>query len=254
MGEDEAGTRARFNSRLNSLIKPAIESRQGRIVKTLGDGLLVEFASVVDAVECAIAIQEGMATRNDSVSGGIRIELRIGINLGDVVIDGDDLYGDGVNIAARLEGIADPGGICISAEAQRQVAGKIARPLQDMGEQVLKNIAQPVHCYRVCPQDNDSPAQPYDPQLVIPDRPSIAVMPFASTDDSRDESYFSDGITDDLITDLSKISGLFVISRNSTFRYRDQVIDARDVSRALGIRYVLEGNVRRSGNQIRINS
>ena len=227
----------------------------GRIVKTTGDGLLAEFPSVVDAVTCAVAMQTGLAGRETDRPDDQRMRYRMGINLGDIVIEGDDILGDGVNIAARLEGLAESGGICISGDVYRQVRNKLDLAFEDLGEQRVKNIAEPVRTYRIglAVSAGARPLRAGEP-LAEPDKPSIAVLPFNNMSGDPEQAYFADGITEDIITDLSKISGLFVIARNSSFAYKGQSPDIRQVSRELGVRYVLEGSVRKAGGRVRINA
>ena len=256
MGADEAGTRARFNAHFSELIEPAIASCQGRIVKTTGDALLVEFASVVDAVECAVEFQKGMAERNRDETDSRRISFRIGVNLGDVIIEGDDIHGDGVNIAARLEGLAEPGGIVVSGKVHDEVRTKLDLGFNDLGVQEVKNIAEPVRAFNV---HMGAGATSWDGlgqgvPLPLPDKPSIAVLPFENMSGDAEQEYFSDGITEDLITALSRIRWLFIVARNSTFSYKGQAPDIRDVARELGVRYVLVGSVRKSGNRVRLNA
>jgi adenylate cyclase len=253
MGADEEGTLERLKALRRELVDPKIAEHHGRIVKTTGDGLLVEFASVVDAVRCALAMQQAMPERNTGVAADSRIELRIGINLGDVIVEGDDLYGDGVNIAARLEGLAEAGGICISEDAFRQVRGKIAAEFTDIGEQALKNIVRPVRAYRVVTASTSAPT-PASPGLALPDKPSIAVLPFANMSGDPEQEYFADGMVEEIITALARIRWLFVIARNSSFTYKGQAIDVKQVGRELGVRYVLEGSVRKGGNRARITA
>jgi TolB-like protein len=249
MGRDEEGTHAAFKSILRSLFDPKIEQHHGRIVKSTGDGALVEFASAVDAVRCAIEIQRGMAAHNNDIPADRRIEFRIGINVGDIIIDDADIYGDGVNIATRLEALAAPGAICLSDNAYQQIKGTLTLEVSDMGEQQLKNIAQRVHVFGV--QLDGAPARP---ALALPDKPSIAVLPFQNMSGDPEQEYFADGVTEDIITDLSRFSQLFVIARNSSFVYKDKPIDLRQVGRELGVRYVLEGSIRRSGDRVRITA
>jgi adenylate cyclase len=251
MGEDEAGTRACFNGHLNELVQPAIADWKGRIVKTLGDGLLVEFSSVVDAVQCAVEIQKGMMARNADVPIGERMEFRVGVNLGDVIIEGDDIHGDGVNVAARLESLADPGGICISGDVHRQCRGKVDVTFNDLGEQQVKNIAEPVRAYCLVMDKTVSSAEPVSSQS---DRPSVAVLPFDNMSGDPEQEFFSDGISEDLITALSRIRQIRVIARNSTFSYKGTSPDIRQVSEELGARYVIEGSVRKAGNRIRVTA
>src|SRR5215510_8385443 len=249
MGVDEEGTLTALKAHRREIVDPKIAEYRGRIVKTTGDGALVEFASAVDAVRCALEIQQLMAERNSPVSEDRRIEFRIGINIGDVIIDEGDVYGDGVNIAARLETLASPGSICIADSAYRQIEGKVSVNVGDLGEQQLKNIARPMRIYElrvgeVAPRTT----------LTLPDKPSIAVLPFANMSGDPDQEFFADGITEDLITGLSQIHWLFVIARNSTFVYKGRAVDVKQVSRELGVRYVLEGSIRRVGNRIRISA
>ena len=252
MGIDEAGTLSRLNALRRELIDPAIASHSGRIVKLMGDGALVEFASAVDAVTCAIEIQRRLRER-DTGGEADPIRFRIGINVGDIIIEGEDILGDGVNIAARIEGIAEPGGISISEDAWRQVQGKIAANFVDAGEQSLKNIARPVRVYRldVAPKATIAPKPPL-PTSALPDKTSIAVLAFNNMSGDPEQEYFSDGISEDIITDLSKLSELQVIARNSSFTYKGKPVDVTQVGRELGVRYVLEGSVRKAGNRVRV--
>jgi TolB-like protein/class 3 adenylate cyclase len=253
MGADEEGTLAALKACRREIIDPKIAEHRGRIVKTTGDGALVEFASAVDAVRCAMEIQRGMAESTADVSEDRRIEFRIGINVGDIIIDEGDIYGDGVNIAARIEAIAEPGGISISEDAWRQVQGKVAGNFVDVGEQNLKNIARPVRVYRLdLAQKVASTAQAPRPLLASPDKPSIAVLAFNNMSGDPEQEYFSDGISEDIITDLSKLSELHVIARNSTFTYKGKPVDVKQIGRELGVRYVLEGSVRKAGNRVRV--
>ena len=253
MGADEAGTLARLKDCRRELIDPKNKQYRGRVVKTTGDGILIEFPSVVDAVSCAIEVQQGMRERNADVPTEERIEFRIGINLGDVIIEGRDLYGDGVNIAARLEGVAEPGGICISQTVLNHARGKIAFEVEDLGEQALKNIAKPVHVYRVLLDSSREPVmRSPDPALALPDKPSIAVLPFQNMSGDPEQDYFTDGMVEEIITGLSRMHWLFVIARNSSFAYKGKSPDIRQVGRELGVRYVLEGSVRKAANRLRI--
>jgi adenylate cyclase len=252
MERDEAGTLARLRNLRRDLIDPKIAEHKGRIVKTTGDGVLVEFASVVDAVRCAVEMQQAIRGRNSGVAADTRIEWRIGINLGDVIVEDGDLYGDGVNIAGRLEGIAEPGGICVSGIVHDQVQGRLDCALADIGEQSLKNIARPVRVYRVGPKSPLADLPPASPTLPLPDKPSIAVLPFQNMSGDPEQEYFADGMVEEIITALSRIRWLFVIARNSTFTYKGQAIDVKRVGRELGVRYVLEGSVRKAGTQVRI--
>src|SRR6266699_2483919 len=240
-GIDEEGTLKRLRKLRRELINPAVSLHRGRIVKTTGDGILIEFSSVVDAVRCALDIQRGMDGRNSGFPAEQRIEFRVGINLGDVVVEGEDLLGDGVNVAARLEGISEPGGICVSDAAYQQVRDKLDVNFEDAGEQQLKNIARPVRTYRV--RLDRSPTQA-KPALPLPDKPSIAVLPFQNMSGDPEQEYFADGMVDEIITALSRIRWLFVIARNSSFTYKGRPVDVKQVGRELGVRYVLEGGVR----------
>jgi adenylate cyclase len=283
MGEDETGTLARLKVCRHDVIDPATAHFHGHIIKLMGDGALIEFASVVDAVECAAAIQRAMVAHDPEASDARRIRLRIGINLGDVIVDGDDIYGDGVNIAARLEAIAEPGGICVSGTAFDHAVHKTGVGFENLGELHLKNIADPVRAYRVV-LDPDAAGKIMArrrltsvPVLVAglvslllvaviaaaiffqlgpttSKRPSVAVLPFANLSADPQETYFADGITEDLITELAKLSALDVIARNSVFKYKDRPTAPKDVARDLGVGFVVEGSVRRAGNQIRVNA
>jgi TolB-like protein/class 3 adenylate cyclase len=250
MGADEEGTLSRLKLHRRELIDPKIAERRGRIVKTTGDGMLVEFGSVVDAVRCAIDVQRGMAERNAESSDDARIAFRVGINLGDIIIDGDDIHGDGVNVAARLEAIAEPGGICISDAAYQQVRDRLDAAFEDSGEQALKNIARPVRVYRV--RLNGGPAPAASPALALPDKPSIAVLPFQNMSGDPEQEYFADGMVEEIITALSRFRQLFVIARNSSFTYKGRAVDVKQVGRELGVRYVLEGSVRKAASRVRI--
>jgi adenylate cyclase len=255
MGDDEVGTRTRFNAHLNELIEPAIASRRGRIVKTTGDGLLVEFGSVVDAVQCAVEIQNGMAERNADEPNDQHMEFRIGVNLGDVIIEGDDIHGDGVNVAARLQEIAEPGGIDISRRVYEDVQNRLEASFENAGEQELKNIARPVQVWRWSSVATEiARAAGLHTSLQLPDKPSIAVLPFANISGDPEQEYFADGLVEDIITTLSKLAGLRVIARNSSFVYKGQSIDIREVAKQLGVQFVLEGSIRRAGNRIRITA
>jgi TolB-like protein/Flp pilus assembly protein TadD len=250
IGADEEGTLAALKAHRRELIDPKIAEHRGRIVKTTGDGALVEFASALDAVRCAVDVQQAMAERNAAVPGERRIELRIGINVGDVIFDENDIFGDGVNIAARLEGIAQPGGVCISARVHEDAAGRLDLEFEDMGDQRLKNIAKPVRAYRVW-SGGENTARP---ALGIPDKPSIAVLPFQNMSGDAEQEFICEGMAEDIITALSKLRWFFVIARNSTFTYKGKSVDVRQVSRELGVRYVLEGSVRKAGTRLRITS
>jgi adenylate cyclase len=260
MGEDEEGTLAALKAIRRELADPKIKEHRGRIVKTTGDGLLLEFASVVDAVRCAVEVQRELAGRNADVPTNRRIELRMGINLGDIIKDGRDIYGDGVNVAARLEALAEPGGICVSRVVRDQVRDKLAFSFEDMGEQQVKNITRPIRVHRIVlgEKSNRSETATDGPQqnlpLALPDKPSIAVLPFQNMSDDPEQEYFADGMVEEIITALSRIRWLFVIARNSSFTYKDHAVDVRQVGRELGVRYVLEGSVRRGGNRVRITA
>jgi TolB-like protein len=247
MGVDEEGTLAALKAHRRELIEPKIAEHRGRIVKTTGDGALVEFASAVDAVRCALEIQRAMAERNAAAADDRRVEFRIGINVGDIIIDEGDIYGDGVNIAARVEALASPGAICVAENAYQQVKGKLALNVGDMGERHLKNIAQPVRVYGLRLED-----APHHAALALPEKPSIAVLPFQNMSGDPEQEYFADGMVEDIITGLSRIKWLFVIARNSSFTYKGRAVDVKQVGRELGVRYVLEGSVRKAGSRVRI--
>src|ERR1035437_4605346 len=249
MGVDEEGTLAALKTCRRELVDPKIAGHRGRIVKTPGDGVLVEFASAVDAVRCDRESQCACAERNAYIPEDRRIEFRIGINVGDIIIDESDIYGDGVNIAARVESLASPGSICISDNGYQQIKGKLALDVSDMGEQQLKNIAQPIRVYGVRYE-----AASARPALTLPDRPSIAVLPFQNMSGDPEQDYFCDGMVEDIITGLSRIKWLFVIARNSTFTYKGRAVDVKQVSRELGVRYVLEGSVRKVADRVRITA
>ncbi len=298
MGEDEAGTYVALRTLREELIEPQLAAHDGRIIKLMGDGVLAEFASAVNAVNCAAAIQRELAELNVDPTSARPIQLRIGINLGDVIVEQNDLYGDGVNIAARLESVAAPGGICVSRNVYEQARNKVNFRFRDLGEQEVKNIADPVRVYAVSLDGEEMPdamtqqrrrgvspgrwlssaavilliiaggiaawtqwwKSDFEPAsmarmaLPLPDEPSIAVLPFANTSGDPEQDYFADGITDDLTTDLSQTPGLFVISRNSAFTYKGKAVKVREVAEELGVRYLLEGSVRRAGDQVRINA
>jgi len=253
MGDDEEGTLERLKALRRELVDPKIAEHRGRIVKTTGDGLLVEFASVVDAVRCAVEVQQAMPERNVGVAADSRIELRIGINLGDVIVEADDLYGDGVNIAARIEALADAGGVFVSNTVHDQVRDRLPFTFEDLGEQQVKNIVRPVRVYRV--SDTGAAAKsPLPAALPLPDKPSITVLPFANMSGDPEQEYFADGMVEEIITTLSRIRWLFVIARNSSFTYKSQAVDVKQVGRELGVRYVLEGSVRKAGGRVRITA
>ena len=299
MGQDETGTRARFNSHLGELIRPKITERQGRIVKMIGDGILAEFPSVLDAVQCAIEIQNGMAERNAGEPDDRRMELRIGINLGDVIVEGDDIHGDGVNIAARLEALAPPGEICISRAARDQIRDKLGNGLEDLGEVEVKNIARPIRVFRVLPDQNatDRAGKSHsharntrmpiavtfvvavavaiavvvwfkdrwglfgsDPMAMTnataqgQTRPALIVLPFSNLSGDSSQDYFSDGFTEDITTGLARIRGLLVVARNTAFTYKGQAVNAQELGRELGVKYVLEGSARQQNGRLRVNA
>jgi adenylate cyclase len=307
MGADEEGTHERLKAHRRELVDPKIGEHSGRIVKTTGDGMLAEFPSVVDAVRCAAEVQRAMIDREAGMPEGRRIRFRIGINLGDVIVDGDDIFGDGVNVAARLEALSDPGGLCISRTVRDHIRDKLPYPFEDRGEQSVKNIARPVRVYALRPEAvadlpvggvpivarhrrrnlvapiaaaiaavliiaviawwlwpatrsspiarvAGTPVTASNAQPLVAPRLSIVVLPFANLSNDPDQQYFADGITEDLTTDLSRIADMFVISRNSAFTYRNKPVDAKQIGRELGVRYLLEGSVRRSENQIRVNA
>ena len=299
MAADDERTRTALNLHRKELIDPVVAQHQGRVVGTAGDSILIEFASIIDAVQCAVALQRGMGERNTDIPEELRIVFRIGVNLGDVIVEGDDIHGDGVNVAARLEALSEPGGICISGEAFRQVRGKLDAGFADLGEQQVKNIPEPVRAYRVLLDPATAgqvieqqratkperkwrwaiPAaaavvvaiaagvllalEPWVPRVeqasiermafALPEKPSIAVLPFTNMSEDRAQEFFADGMTEDIITDLSKVLGLFVIARNTTFTYKGKAVKVRQVGEELGVRYVLEGSVRRQGGRVRIN-
>ena len=262
MDQDEAGTLSRMRELRQKLIDPTVAERKGRIVKTTGDGILIEFPSVVEAVACAVAVQRGMIERNASVPEDQRIEFRVGINTGDIIVEDGDIHGAGVNVASRLETLSEPGGICVSALVYDQVHGRIDCDFDDLGEQSLKNIARPVRAYRVrfdytdgTPRARASARSSSStrPPITAP-RLSIVVLPFANLSNDPEQQYFADGITEDVTTDLSRIEDMFVISRNTAFTYRNKPADTKQIGRELGVRYVLEGSVRRSGAQVRVTA
>jgi len=274
MGADEEGTLERLKALRRELVDPKIAEHHGRIVKTTGDGMLVEFSSVVDAVRCAVAVQQAMPERNAGFAASSHIELRIGINLGDVIVEGDDLYGDGVNIAARIEALADAGGVFVSNTVHDHVRDRLPFVFEDLGKQQVKNIARPVRVYRVRTTIThpvaDVPGSPLSriagegaerqrreagegsPALPLPDKPSIAVLPFANMSGDPEQEYFADGMVEEITTAISRLPWLFVIARNSAFTYKGRQIDVKQVARELGVRYVLEGSVRKAGNRVRI--
>jgi TolB-like protein/class 3 adenylate cyclase len=277
MGADEEGTLERLKALRRELLDPQIAEHRGRLVKTTGDSLLVEFASVVDAVRCAVAVQQAMPERDIGVGADNRVELRIGINLGDVIVEGDDLYGDGVNIAARIEALADAGGVFVSNTFHDHVRDRLSYVFEDLGEQQVKNIARPVRVYRVrdalthpaaaapgsplsriagegAERQRREAGEGSSPALPLPDKPSIAVLPFANMSGDPEQEYFADGMVEEIITALSRIRWLFVIARNSSFTYKGQAVDVKQIGRELGVRYVLEGSVRKAGQRVRITA
>lgn len=280
MGMDEVGTLRALKAHRKECFEPAVASHRGRIVKTTGDGILVEFASVIDAVGCGIAVQRSMLTRNAGVAQDRRIVFRVGINVGDVIIDGDDIFGDGVNVAARLETLCEPGGLCISRMANDQIRDKLTLAFADLGEQMMKNIARAVGVFGLAASEiaslpeqelapvpvevrvavraqdlassNDGKGPPDTVHLALPSQPSIAVLPFANMSADPSQEFFADGLAEDILTGLSRFRDLFVISRNSTFRYKGKAVDVRTVARELGVHFVLEGSVRRAGDTVRV--
>ena len=248
MGSDEARTVSDLKGH-QAVVLPMVGEFGGRVIDTAGDGILAEFPSVFNAVECAVAIQRTMVERNAAIEPGRRMEFRIGVNLGDVIYDNDQIFGDGVNVAARLEAIAEPGSICVSGKVHEEIHTKIGLPYEDLGDKQLKNIAEPVRVYGI--RLDRAPTRTV---LALPDKPSIAVLPFQNMSGDPEQEYFSDGMTEDLITDLSKVSGLFVIARNSSFAYKGRSVKVQEIGRDLGVRFVLEGSVRKSGNRVRITA
>jgi adenylate cyclase len=260
MGVDEEGTLAALKRYRRELVDPKITEHRGRIVKTTGDGMLVEFVSVVDAVRCAVDIQRGMGERNTGVPQENCVQFRVGINVGDIISDNNDIYGDGVNVAARLEALAEPGGIMVSRNVFDQVRDKLSFGFEDMGEQTIKNIARPIGVHRVSLVESAAPISVIGAtataktEVSTADRPSIAVLPFANMSGDPEQEYFADGISEDLITGLSKLRWFFVIARNSSFIYKGKALDVKRVARELGVRYVLEGSVRKGGTRVRITA
>jgi TolB-like protein/class 3 adenylate cyclase len=255
MGADEEGTLARLKAIRKTLVDPTIAAHRGRIVKTTGDGVLVEFASVVDAARCSVEVQRGMAEQNVDVQRDIRIEFRVGIHVGDIIIDDNDIFGDGVNIAARLEGVAEPGGVCISDDAQRQIRGKVDAIFDDMGPKNLKNIVEPVRAWRLRLNGDAGKGRIKSlPESAspLPDKPSIAVLSFQNISGDPDQEYFADGIVEDITTALARMPWLFVVARNSSFTYKSRAVDLKQCGRDLGVRYILEGSVRSAGNRVRV--
>jgi adenylate cyclase len=256
MSVDEEGTLRQLKAHRKELVDPKITEHRGRIVKTTGDGMLVEFVSVVDAVRCAVDVQRGMAERTAQLPPDKRIQFRVGINVGDIIIDGDDIYGDGVNVAARLETLADPGGIMVSRVVHDQVQDKLGFQFDDLGEQTVKNISRPVGVHRIHLTEQAAPAKPTvaTTERTASERPSIAVLPFVNMSGDSEQEFFADGISEDIITGLSKLRWFFVIARNSSFAYKGKAVDVKRAARELGVRYVLEGSVRKGGNRVRITA
>jgi TolB-like protein/Tfp pilus assembly protein PilF len=252
MGEDEEGTHERLKAHFAQLVRPKIEEHRGRVVKNTGDGLLAEFASVIDAVRCAAEIQQGMLGREPGVPEDRRIRFRIGINLGDVIVEEHDIFGDGVNIAARLEALATPGGICVSRVVRDQVRDKFDLPFDDLGEQQVKNIARPVRTYAVALGASSRAALPAAAPLPLPDKPSLVVLPFQNMTGDAEQEYFVDGMVEEITTAIARLPWLFVIARNSAFTYKGKPVDVKQVAREFGVRYLLEGSVRKAGNRVRI--
>ena len=247
MGQDEVGTLRRLTA-CRAVLDEHIASHRGRIFGSAGDSVVADFVSAVDAVQCAVAVQEALAKEE-------QMRFRIGLHVGDVIVQGDDLFGDGVNIAARLEALAEPGGICISGTARDQIRGKLPYAFEDLGERSLKNIAQPVHVYRVAVSSVTQAAEARAAAApLLPDKPSIAVLPFTNMSEAAEQEFFADGIAEDVITTLSRCPSLFVIARNSSFTYKGRAVDVKQVGRELGVRYVLEGSVRKAGNRIRVTA
>src|SRR5690242_6909349 len=244
MGQDEVGT-LRTLTAYRVIIDRLIASHRGRIFNTAGDSLVADFASAVDAVQCAIAAQDAIANENTDRPVGEQMRFRIGIHVGDIIVQGDNLFGDGVNIAARLEALAEPGGICVSATVRDQIGTKLPLSFTDLGEQQVKNIAQPIKAYRIRNEISPGVTPAIGSSLPLPDKPSIAVLPFANMSGDPEQEYFADGMVEEIITALSRIRWLFVIARNSTFTYKGQPVDVKQVGRELGVRYILEGSVRR---------
>ncbi|UCI29914.1 tetratricopeptide repeat protein [Mesorhizobium sp. B4-1-4] len=252
MEHDEAGTLAALKARRNEVLSPTVAQHHGRVVKVMGDGVLVEFGSAVDAVQCAVELQKGFNNANLGAPETSRIILRIGVNLGDVIVEGSDIYGDGVNVAARLEGLAEPGGIYVSSTVHEHVTSKLALAFDDLGEHTLKNIVKPVRVY--CVGMNVSGKSGEHLAVTLPDKPSIAVLPFANMSGDPEQEYFSDGITEDIITDLSQVSGLSVVARNTVFTFKGKAVLIEEVAKKLNVAYVLEGSVRKAGGRVRITA
>ena len=254
MGVDDSGTLAALKAHRRELIDPKIAEHDGRIVKTTGDGLLLEFSSVVDAVRCAVEVQRGMAGRNQGIAPDRRLDFRIGINVGDIIIDGDDIFGDGVNVAARLQEIAVPGGICIAQSVHDNIRNKIETAFDDDGERHLKNIEQPVRVWHHRVGASSVAAAPRSGHPTLPDKPSIAVLPFANMSGDAEQVYLADGIVEDIIAALCHMRWLFVIARDSSFAYKGRTADVKQVGRELGVRYVVEGGIRKAAQRVRITA
>jgi adenylate cyclase len=252
IGADEAGTLQAFNAIKAELFEPMVPAHNGRLVKTTGDGFLAEFSSVVDALRCATEIQAQLAQRNATVPFDKRLEFRLGINVGDILVENGDIFGDGVNVAVRLEGLSEPGGICVSSRVQEDAAGKLDLDFEDIGEQKLKNILRPVRAYRI--RLGDARLGSRVARLTLPDKPSVAVLPFTNMSGDSEQEYFADGMSEDIITALSRCPWLLVVARNSSFTYRSRAVDLKQVGQELGARYVLEGGVRRAGARIRVTA
>jgi adenylate cyclase len=254
MRKDEAATHRQVRADLKEVLLPTIQEHHGRVVKTMGDGLIAEFSSIVECVQCAIEIQESVTTPRPDAASDEPLRYRIGINLGDIIVEDGDVFGDGVNIAARLQGLADPGGILLSDDAYRQIRGKLVVAFEDLGDHVVKSIAEPVHVYRIASQSDNEERRPTEVGAAPPSvMPSIAVLPFDNISDDPDQGYFSDGLTNDLITGLSKFSELFVVASHSVFAYKGKAARVQSLGRVLGARYIVEGSVQRSGDSVRIN-
>ena len=273
MGRDEEGTLAALRAIRRDLSDPKIKEHQGRIVKTMGDGLLIEFASVVGAVRCSVEVQRAMAERNEGVPADRRIDFRVGIHQGDIIVEDGDIFGDGVNLAARLEGLAEPGGICVSRVVRDEIRDKLDVAFDDLGEQQVKNIARPVHAFRISPDTLTrlAPAVPalgtlsriageggpsakrlVGEGLKLPEKPSLVVLPFQNMSGDPEQEYFADGMVEEITTAIARLPWLFVIARNSAFTYKGKPVDVKQVAQELGVRYVLEGSVRKAGNRVRI--
>ena len=257
VGADEEGTHAQLRACRRELIEPCIAAHQGGVVKTTGDGMLVRFASPVEATRCAVEVQQGMTERNSDLPAHRRLEFRIGINLGDVIVENDDIFGDGVNVAARLEALAEPGGICVSRSVRDQVRDRVSFAFEDLGEQQVKNITRPLQVYRLVRNTSAQPVETSPTEravLALPDKPSIAVLPFTNMCGDPEQEYFVDGMVEEIITAISQIRWLFVVARNSTFTYKGHAVDVKQVGCELGVRYVLEGSVRKAGKRVRITA